>query len=188
MNRSGPIQALALCALLGLPQGQRAAGAEDVGLRSLELSDIKVQWFSADNEDLPAWINARFDVGPLGGVSGRVVETDLAADGTDEDGDPGGFGAKVFDTGDGTLRGVALGLGGCDFTTVFPDKDSGRATYRLRRGGDPRGWLLSVAQRSGHGLYVGHNRFPLTGRMDRGGVLEIYPAPDVDNGDPTDQL
>ncbi len=159
-----------------LPSGQVAAA-----VRVVKLEDIKVQWFSKDDEDLPAWISGSIAIGPLGGLEGRLIETALADDGTDDDGDPMGFDTKVFETLDGSLTGLGFGPGRLDFTTVYSDPDAGAAVYRLRRYGAPGAWTLSVAQRGKDGDYAGRNRFPLMGTV-RHGVLTITTAPAGDEG------
>jgi hypothetical protein len=148
--------------------------------RSLDLQDVKVQWFGQGAEELPSWINAHFVVGPLDGITGTVTETDLEADGVDDDGDPVGFETSVFDTADGSLRDVTLGRNGLAFTTVFADKDSGRVTYALRRSPTiPGGWILSAVGKGSTGLSYGRNRFPLASDEKKQGALNIYTAPDA---------
>jgi hypothetical protein len=147
--------------------------------RSLDLQDVKVQWFAQGEEELPAWINAHFEVGPLGDVTGTVTETDLGADGLDDDGDPSGFQTSVFNTADGSLRGVTLGRNGFVFTTVFADRDSGQVTYAFHRSATvPDGWVFSAVGKAATGVSFGHNRFPLAGDEKKQGVLKIYTAPD----------
>ncbi|HTA17371.1 MAG TPA: hypothetical protein VK786_06470 [bacterium] len=147
--------------------------------RSLDLEDIKVQWFGQGAEELPSWINAHFVVGPLDGITGTVTETDLEADGVDDDGDPVGFETSVFNTADGSLRDVTFGSNGLAFTTVFADKDSGRVTYALRRSATvPGGWTLSAVGTGSTGISYGRNRFPLSGDEKKQGVLKIHTAPD----------
>lgn len=146
------------------------------------MQDVKVQWFSRDSEELPAWISAHFEVGPLGRVSGTVTETDLAADGVDEDGDPLGFETSVYDTADGSLTEISLGQDGFTFTTVFTGQDSERVTYAVHRSATVEGaWTLSAAGKSTKGLSFGHNRFPLAGDEKKQGVLKITTAPDAED-------
>jgi hypothetical protein len=155
-------------------------GGPAVVPNSFTVQDVKVQWFSKGEEELPGWINARFETGPMGVVAGTVTETDLEADGLDEDGDPSGFETSVFDTSDGSLRELSLGRNAVAFTTVFPDQASGRVTYAFHRSATVQGgWVLSAIGKSSKGLSYGHNRFPLAGDEKKQGVLQIYTAPDT---------
>jgi hypothetical protein len=141
----------------------------------LDLEDLKIQWFNRDSEELPSWINAHFDVGALGAVSGRVTETNLSGDGSDEDGDPYGFDTNVFETADGTLKDLSVGRDSFSFTVVYPGKDGGQVAYSGRREGSAAGaWTLHAASRSSKGDSAGHNRFPLTSEEKKEGQLEIY--------------
>ncbi len=181
--------AILLATAVGSALGAGPDSAPLEPIQSLDLQDVKVQWFSKGEEELPAWINAHFQVGPFGAVSGRVTETDLAQDGTDEDGDPSGFNTLVFDTADGTLRGVSLGARLCTFTTVFKDKASGQATYALHPSESVAGeWQLSVVQKSEDGLSVGRNRFPLSADPPKNGALFITTEASDDGGDGTSPL
>ncbi|HTB23147.1 MAG TPA: hypothetical protein VK914_10625 [bacterium] len=170
-------------------QGTRPDGAPTSVPRSVTVQNVKVQWFAKGEEELPAWINARLSVGPMGVVTGTVTETDLDADGTDEDGDPTGFDTNVYDTMDGSLTGLTVGLDALTFTCVGPDKDSGSVVYALRRSATARGgWTLSAAGRNSKGLSYGHNRFPLTADEKKPGVLAVYTAPDADTDSPLPSL
>jgi hypothetical protein len=170
---------LCLPALGPAGQALRLDGAPTTAPRSVTVQDVKVQWFAKGAEELPAWINVRLDVGPMGAVTGTLTETDLDADGTDEDGDPAGFDTNVYDTADGSLSGVTIGRDAMSFTTVAADNNAGRVLYALRRSATVRGgWVLSAAGRNAKGLSYGHNRFPLTADEKKPGVLAIYAAPD----------
>jgi len=180
MNLKRTVWVLGFCCALGAPAPLLWAapdGRPTASLRSLDLEDIKVQWFSRGEEELPAWISAHFDVGPLGQVTGRVTETELAADGVDEDGDPYGFETSVFDTSDGSLRDPVLQENVFTFTMVYPE-DGGRVAYALVRSRAVQGqWDLNAASRGPKGASAGHNRFPLAGEEKKAGALKIFTDP-----------
>jgi len=149
---------------------------------SIELRNVKIQWFARGAEELPAWINAHFVVGPLGIVSAMVTETNLGADGVDEDGDPGGFETTVFDTRNTSLSGVRWSERGFTFTTIYPDKDAGRVDYAVHRSTSLQGgWVVRAAAKSAKGLSFGRNRFPLVGDQAKDGLLKIHGVGDALN-------
>jgi hypothetical protein len=178
MTLKPPARALALLCALALPGTLARASADGPprpALRSLDIDDVKVQWFAQGEEDLPAWISAHFTVGPLGAVTGTMTEVELAADGADEDGDPLGFETSVFESSDGTLRDISLGSDGFAFTAVYPGKDASRVAYAGHPDtSQPRGWVLSAVSRGPKGDAAGHNRFPLSSAQKKDGNLEIF--------------
>jgi len=183
MKLSQLLRILAVACVLALPgPAMRAApdGRPAEGLRSLDLEDLKIQWFSKGEEELPAWINAHFTVGPLGQVTGSMTETELAADSADEDGDPAGFETSVFDTADGTLKDLRVSVDAFAFTAVYSGEDGGVVRYAGRRSSSEQGaWVLNAAARSPKGDSAGHNRFPLGCEEKKDGVLEVFTLPEA---------
>lgn len=173
---------LALTALLALPGSLLRAkedGQAQSAVRSLDIDDVKVQWFSQGEEDLPAWISVHLLVGPLGTLSGTMTEVELAADGTDEDGDPYGFETTVFDSSEGSLRNISLERGAFSFTVVYPGKDASRVVYAGHLDeGKAQGWILSAISRGPKGDAAGHNRFPLASEEKKAGAVEIFTDPE----------
>jgi hypothetical protein len=171
---------LACCTLSAAsltPKAPKGAGdsKSSSGLKSLDLEALKIQWFANGEEELPAWLNAHFDVEALGQISGEVTETDLSADGVDEDGDPAGFDTSVFSTADGSLRDVSVSRSRFAFTLVYTGSDPGRVTYLGSLDGSvPGGWRVTAVSRSPKGDSAGRNRFPLDSEEKETGKLEIF--------------
>jgi hypothetical protein len=184
--------ALGFCCALALPQSQALADADArpaASLRSLDLDDVKIQWFSHGDEELPAWISAQFDVGPMGQISGTMTEVELAADGNDEDGDPYGFETNVFDTADGTLKDVSFDHDRFAFTAIYQVKDGGLVHYSGRRSDTVMGeWNVSAVGTGPKGDSEGHNRFPLASDEKKEGTLEIYTEPAAQDPQGTESL
>lgn len=184
LTRGYPPFLLALVVATWVTGPVAGAGA----FRVLQLDDIKLDWSGHGEEELPTWISGQLSVGPDGRLSGRVVETALSDDGTDEDGDPAGFDSYVFDTDDGTMKDLHFDAHGFSFSASDPtDKD-----WTLSVAGhlsDPAtgAWVVSAASKGAKEASVAQNRFPLEGDS-KDGVVSVYPQPQDDGSGPGIEL
>lgn len=150
------------------------AAAQPQALRSLKLDGIKLSWSARGEEELPTWLSARLDIDSQGRAGGRVVELSQKQDGADEDGDPAGLDAQVYETADATLKDVRLSERAFTFTVIYDGPRHGEIAFvgRLDEAATPM-WEINALGRGADGASSARNRFPLWSEL-KDGALEIY--------------